>query len=442
VSHALPVALDHRRLPLRLPAAARRSAAVASLLGLLVSGLLLAAGAAHAPSSFVPGRKGGFPAWLHGPLEGLQIGLAAQGFVALFAAMWVFYFLALLLCDSLPARGALAAVVALHAVFLLGPPLLSTDVFNYVEYGRLGALHGLNPYTHSPSAVPADAAFPFIGWRDATSVYGPGFTLGTYATAPLGVGGALWAMKALSALGSLACVALVWKGAELLGRRPLEAALFFGLNPLVLVYAVGGAHNDMLMMALAVAGIVYVLAGREASGGLAAAGALAVKASAGILLPFLVLGSRTGRRAKAVAGVLAAVFAAAAIWVLAFDAQVVPFLETLRWEQHHGSLHSVPKALGSLVGIPIADHWLRLGAGALLAAALVFCLWRSRHGRDWLVSAGWATFALLVTTAWLLPWYVVWLLPISAMTGNRGLRIATFAMSAFVIGMRLPLWLG
>ena len=58
-----------------------------------------------------------------------------------------------------------------------------------------------------------------------------------------------------------------------------------------------------------------------------------------------------------------------------------------------------------------------------------------------LVAAGWGTFALLVTTSWLLPWYVVWLLPIASMTGDRKLRLATLAMSAFVIGMRLPLWL-
>jgi hypothetical protein len=36
---------------------------------------------------------------------------------------------------------------------------------------------------------------------------------------------------------------------------------------------------------------------------------------------------------------------------------------------------------------------------------------------------------------------VVWLLPIAAISGDRKLRIATFALSAFVIGMRVPIWL-
>ena len=50
--------------------------------------------------------------------------------------------------------------------------------------------------------------------------------------------------------------------------------------------------------------------------------------------------------------------------------------------------------------------------------------------------------ALLVTTTWLLPWYVIWALPLAAISGDRKLRLATFALTAFVIGMRVPLWLG
>jgi hypothetical protein len=45
------------------------------------------------------------------------------------------------------------------------------------------------------------------------------------------------------------------------------------------------------------------------------------------------------------------------------------------------------------------------------------------------------------TTTWLLRWYVIWLLPIAALTGDRKLRIATIMLCAFVIGMRLPYWL-
>ena len=435
--NALPTAAGRLRVPLTIDA--RRVVAGFALAGTFASGFLIAAGVAGEPSSFVPARKGGYPGWLHEPLSSLHAGLAMNEVVLVFGAMWAFYGVAMWLSDVVTPRQAIGAIVGLHVVFFLGPPLLSTDVFNYIEYGRLGALHGLNPYTHGPSAVPGDAAYAFVGWRDATSVYGPGFTLGAYATAPLGVGGALWALKASAALASLACVALVWRAAELLGRRPLEAAMFFGLNPLLLVYAVGGAHNDLLMLALALGGIVFFLEGRERASGLAATGALAVKASTGLLLPYLLLAARS--RARLAAGALVAAAATALLWIVAFDGAIVPFLETLRWEQQHGSLHSVPKALGSLAGIPVGDPGLRLAGQLLFAGALGFTLWRARRTGDWLTWAGWGTLALLVTTAWLLPWYVIWLLPIAAMTGNRGLRVASLALCAFVIGMRVPLWL-
>ena len=35
--------------------------------------------------------------------------------------------------------------------------------------------------------------------------------------------------------------------------------------------------------------------------------------------------------------------------------------------------------------------------------------------RDWLTGAGWSTFALLASLAWLVPWYVIWLLPLAAL---------------------------
>ena len=444
MTQALPTALDRRR---RLPLALGRPRWVTgsftgnlALAGLVASGFLIAAGVAGEPSSFVPGRKGGYPGWLHGPLANLDLGIDPRGIVLLIGAMWVFYLLALAVSRSISTRGAITAIVAVHLVFLLGPPLLSTDVFNYVEYGRLGLLHGLNPYTHAPAVVPGDPAYAFIGWRDQTSVYGPIFTLGTYATAPLGVGGALWAMKAVAVAASLGCVALVWHGARLRGRSPTEAAMFFGLNPLLLLYAVGGAHNDLLMMLLALAGVVYVLSARESAGGLAVVGGAAIKASSALLLPFMLIGARARWRTL-VAGTLAGAGLTLALGVAVFHGHDLNMLATFRWEQHHGSLHSVPKTLGSLVGLGVGSSGLRvLTVGGFLAALALSLEW-ARRGGDWVVAAGWATLGLLVTTTWLLPWYLVWVLPLGAITGDRKLRLAIFALSAFLIGMRVPLWL-
>jgi hypothetical protein len=78
---------------------------------------------------------------------------------------------------------------------------------------------------------------------------------------------------------------------------------------------------------------------------------------------------------------------------------------------------------------------------AIFVVTLALMLVRTARERDWLVPAGWTTFALLATSAWLLPWYAVWLLPLAALGDDRRLRLATLALCAFMIGTRVPIWL-
>ena len=78
------------------------------------------------------------------------------------------------------------------------------------------------------------------------SVYGPLFTLATYPLAQLGVPAAFWVAQGRRRARRSAVVALVWRSAERLGRDPRLRGAGVGLNPLVLVHVVGGAHNDAL----------------------------------------------------------------------------------------------------------------------------------------------------------------------------------------------------
>jgi hypothetical protein len=53
--------------------------------------------------------------------------------------------------------------------------------------------------------------------------------------------------------------------------------------------------------------------------------------------------------------------------------------------------------------------------------------------------AGWATLAILVASAWLVPWYVLWLLPLAALAADRRLRWATVALCAWMLPIAIPL---
>ena len=63
------------------------------------------------------------------------------------------------MCRCCGRAGRSPPIVAVHVILLLSPPLSLTDVFNYINYGRMGMLHHLNPYTtiprSSPTATPA-----------------------------------------------------------------------------------------------------------------------------------------------------------------------------------------------------------------------------------------------------------------------------------------------
>ena len=80
-------------------------------------------------------------------------------------------------------------------------------------------------------------------------------------------------------------------------------------------------------------------------------------------------------------------------------------------------------------------------ATALFAAALVALLWRVRRTGTWFSAAGWATVALLLATAWLLPWYVAWLLPLAALSADRRLAWAAVAFSGYLVASRTGLLL-
>jgi len=415
---------------------------------LLAALVILCIDAAAAPSQYVPGDSGGWPGWLSGPLSGIGTQLGKGGFQVLVLAICAGYLMALVAARALPLAALAAAVVAAHVILLLGPPLISQDVFGYLAFARMGALHGLDPYTHFPAEAASDPVFGFIGWPFQHSPYGPLFTLASYAAAPLGPAGGLWALKAVATLASLGAIWLTAAAAGRLGRSRAFALAFLGLNPVLLVLAVGGAHNDTLLL-LAVALALALSApragtspssGRPRAAALALAGGVGVKLTAGLLLPFLVLGRHGARERWSVA--LAAVLGlvgVAAVGVIGFGPHALGFLGAVGEQQQLVATHSVPAETARLLGLHGTPAWWRHAWIAAFLVVLAYALWRTSRGADWRVAAGWTTIALLCSTAWLLPWYAVWPLPLAAVCGDRRLLAAALVVCAYAVLIHLPL---
>ena len=333
--------------------------------------------------------------------------------------------------------------------FALAPVLLSHDVYSYVDYARLGVVHGLDPYVHPPLAAPADPAFPQVTWTEATSAYGPLFTLATYPLAWLPVAVAVAVLKIAAALSVLGLAAVVARLATWRGVDPLRAAAFVAFNPLVLVHVVGGAHNDGLTMLLAMLAVAAILSARELSGGAALTAAIATKASAAFLAPFALLANPRpmgryvepgstyrpiGRLLLGVGGAIVVICGAAH---LAFGWEWLHAFGLAGENQGRTSYMSVPIAVARLTGLdPEAIRLLALILFLTLVLELALWTWR---GFDWIRAAAWTAVGLLLATSWLLPWYLIWPLPLVAIARDRPLQLLTLALTAYQLGARIPL---
>ena len=395
--------------------------------------------------------------------------------------------------ERTPARWAIALVALLNLIVFAGPILISTDVFSYIAYARMGVVHGVNPYLHGPVAITHDPVFYYVGhdWLDVATAYGPLYTLISYPLAALGLVGALWGMKVYALLASFATLLLTWRVARRRGFDPVFALLAVGANPLYLIYGLGGAHNDLIMLALMMGAVALTIAparsptaagaggagadgagegseqdqrrgagrqghrvaeedapaeparaGRLAGAGAAVIAGALVKVTVAVLLPFMLVDRRRelqGRLAI-LAGAAAALVLGLLAGYLAFGIHGVNVVAALNRDSAFVSTDSFPTELAHLVGKPgvfPVDHDLLKAALVLI---LLYLLWRTWHGYDWVAASGWALLAISVTSTWLLAWYILWPLPLAAVARDRRLLLATlFVQGLFVIHQTSPL---
>src|SRR5205807_4844534 len=131
--------------------------ATAALGVILAGSLLVVVAAAQGRMKWLsPSIHPHAPGWLTWPFGGLWSSASTNQtsvewlVLITLLVMTACYGLALWLASSLRPRVLWGAVAAVYLVFFLSPPLLLTDVFNYIGYARMGTLHGLNPYTQLP----------------------------------------------------------------------------------------------------------------------------------------------------------------------------------------------------------------------------------------------------------------------------------------------------
>ena len=327
------------------------------------------------------------------------------------------------------------------APLLASAPLYSRDLYSYAAQGALWD-QGLSPYEHGVADLDSEwrsATAPT--WLDTTAPYGPVFLLLARGVAAVSGGHLLVALVLLRLLAVTAVVAMVWAVPEIAKRlavaEPEQAAWLGVAAPLVGAHFVSGAHNDALMVAGVLLGIVLALRHRFVWAVVVVALAAMVKITALVAVPFLALLWAASRppiswprlllRCAAAAGLtLLPILAVALATRLGFS-WVNPASTSGRNEQWT----SLPTALGMAIGavghVLGQEAWRDAGIASMRVAGLVvmvvvlIVVWlraASRMGdRAFVVrSIGYAMLTVIVLAPAFLGWYFLWVLPVLAAT--------------------------
>jgi hypothetical protein len=241
---------------------------------------LIALGVLSVGSPFTSDVPGSWPfALSSAPLSHQWVGLLLvyAGIVLLLGA-W--YCLCLGSAER-PLRHLYGVLAAWVAPLLVIPPLFSRDVYAYGALGQLTA-RGVNPYRHSPAALRPPSFLHLVDplWRQAHAPYGPLFMdigRGVASASGQSVVAAVGGYRLVALAGVLLIAASVPTIARSVGAAPSSAFVLAVLNPLVLLYLIGGAHNDALMLGLLVAGVALATARHPVLGILLCALAAEVK---------------------------------------------------------------------------------------------------------------------------------------------------------------------
>ncbi|WP_406862816.1 polyprenol phosphomannose-dependent alpha 1,6 mannosyltransferase MptB [Streptomyces sp. HUAS MG47] len=329
------------------------------------------------------------------------------------------------------------------APLVLAPPLYSADVYSYIAQGAM-VLEGHDVYAVGPSVLGpgdlgADAADSVGGhWTDTPAPYGPAFLL--LAEAVVGVTGgtvvpAVLGMR-LVALGAVALIVWAVRG---LGGGP-RALWLAALNPLLLIHVVGGMHNDGLMIALMLGGVLLAVRGRWVLGSALVGLAIMVKSPAAVALLFVAV--LVARRGGVVRGVLGPGAVAVAV---AAGASVVAGtgFGWLRTQGVAGTIHtalSVTSDVGLGLGLLVGDDGVKTAVQrvglAVAAAVIAWLAWRVWQGRlDPVRGLGVSLLALVALSPMVQPWYFLWgtaAVAAACAGDSRARRVAAVLSAALV----------
>lgn len=328
----------------------------------------------------------------------------------------------------------LAAVAVVAVAAAATAPYGSRDLYQYAFYGRMAARLGADPYVVAPRAFRSDPSFAALapGWSGARSVYGPVFT--SYSA----LGARLFGTSALVArlwFQIAAALALVGSSRRLHREVGVVAAVAVGLSP-VLVAAVNGGHNDLLVGWLLLLALGPSLRNRPLLAGALLGVATGVKLSAApVVLAVAVVAAHRNAWRPLVVG--SAGWAAVTVGAYAAGGGIhlLEPLGAVGGRTSRASAWAVFERLGG--GSPIGACVLGAAATvALIVVATVAWRWRGVSGPAAATAAG---AAACFAAPYVLAWYPATVIPLSGRDlGSRAAVLLQVGASALLLAYVVP----
>lgn len=323
--------------------------------------------------------------------------------------------------------------------FVLGPPLLSSDVYGYAARGVL-ARNGLDPYVHGPSALDGLRIVGAVDptWRTAPSTSGPlGLLVQQLAVTVTG-GSALGAVIALRVLAVATAVAIGLLAAELAGPRRIPALALTVLNPATLLLIVSGAHLDGLLVALVLGALVASSQRRWLLAVVLAGAATGVKPVAIVALLAVLIAHGMGHRGRVAGRIVARDGAVAAVTLVACAFVVrngMGWIHNLRTLTREHTPFTPANIVANVISpvVPSAS-FDDLAVGGRIAALLagltiIAYLLATVSSRPLDRTIGYALLTAALCAPVLYPWYLLWGVLLLAATAWGARRVWVVALS-------------
>jgi hypothetical protein len=355
-------------------------------------------------------------------------------FLLTFAILFMLYGLAYRICRNHPAvwpaglilLSGLGLALALIATYPVG----ASDVIDYVTHGEELGYLGANPMVTPPASLEGGVFSRYSAFRFSTSGYGPLFTwISALVVKVMGRESLALNILGFKIVAITAYLVQALAIHAILKRRQPEFAtaglLLFAWNPLILYEFAANAHNDATMMAFAILGIYFWDRRRPLLMAAFLTASFLVKIPTAPLLPIFVLS--IARQESSTRRFLTTLIGCGLVSVALLAITYLPlpnYLQALSNLAHRSDLftHSLPTIASKTLQLwgleeTIAQATARTAALLALFTWYLLQLWRTWRQPTTALLRSFDTvlFLLLFATLWFQPWYVTWLVMLSAL---------------------------